>query len=146
MQFRLHTPCSGCPFRSDSHATIPACYAEQIAHDLLGDGWFLCTETLRLVEGAEDGHPEFSPDVEHCAGAMILLEKAGLPDRPMRLIQRLVRLGLVTGVGYDPAQLDMAAPVFNSLEDFVEHFRAAEQRSPPPPSLPDEPGTPPGKG
>jgi hypothetical protein len=47
---------------------------------------------------------------------MILLEKIGWPSQAMQLSERLQ---YPRDAFYDPNKLDMKAPVFNTLEEFV---------------------------
>lgn len=49
---------------------------------------------------------------QHCAGAMIVLEKMERPNQMMRIAERL---GL-----YDRSKLKMDAPVFEDMEQFIE--------------------------
>jgi hypothetical protein len=51
-------------------------------------------------------------DSQQCAGALILLEKLGLPSNLMRVMER-IRV-------YDRRKLDMESPVFDSWEEMVD--------------------------
>jgi len=49
---------------------------------------------------------------QHCAGALILMEKMKRPSQMMRIVERL---GM-----YDATKLQMDAPVFSSFEEMAE--------------------------
>jgi hypothetical protein len=57
---------------------------------------------------------------QHCAGAMILLEKNGCANQMMRIAERL-RF-------YDHKRLKMDAPVFATRAAMVEAFRKLNRR------------------
>ena len=86
MRFDLVRPCANCPFRSDA--------------------WFQTTVTNG------DGDRQIGEHSQHCAGALILHEKAGRPNWRIRLAQLL---GL-----YNPDRLDLTAPVFDTEAQFVK--------------------------
>lgn len=52
-----------------------------------------------------------APKQEHCAGALIMLEKINLPNQMMRISERL-RL-------YNRKELKYDAPVFDNFGDFI---------------------------
>jgi hypothetical protein len=85
--------------------------AIEIAHSLADGAGFSCHETT--VDGDEDGTLVAGPDSQFCAGALILMEKSEEPNQAMRMAERL---GL-----YDPARMDMSAPVSRSFAEFVDH-------------------------
>lgn len=58
---------------------------------------------------------------QHCAGAMIILERLERPNQMMRICERL---GL-----YDRRKLKMDAPVFEDFDAFVESMEALEGRA-----------------
>ena len=95
--FELMRPCADCPFRSDRvfHLRRAGEIAEAVFR---GDLTFACHNTLRKNQ-------------QHCAGALILHEKAGRPNWRIRFA---ALLGL-----FDPAQLHMEAPVYDTVADFV---------------------------
>lgn len=105
MKFDLKTPCNNCPFSTDSRV---GWLGEDRAEELIQaiaeqDQPFTCHKTDR-TEGIEP---------QHCAGALILLEKEEKPNQMMRISERL---GL-----YDMTALDMDADVFDTLEEFIDH-------------------------
>lgn len=113
MNFDLKKPCKLCPFRTDCPANRPGeDRAEEIAESITTrQQSFPCHET---TEFDDDGDRKLGNKKEqHCAGAMILLERLGEPNQMMRIAERL-RL-------YDSEALDMCQPVFDSPEDFIEH-------------------------
>jgi len=105
MKYDLKQPCANCPFRTD----IPPFLTPGRAKDILDtltrqQGTFTCHKTAHSLVGK--GGQE-----QHCAGAMILLEKIGRPNQMMRIAERL-RM-------YDHRQLNMDAPVFDSPADML---------------------------
>jgi hypothetical protein len=106
MFFALRRPCANCPFREDClRGWLGRERAGEIADTLRDDRTFACHKTTRA--GGSSG-PE-----QHCAGALIVLEREGMIPQLARIAGRL---GF-----YDPDALDPDAPVFDSLDDFVEH-------------------------
>lgn len=106
MNYKLTKPCDLCPFRNDEGRLYVA------PEVLIGmaQGEFCCHKTGVAVED-EEGMSQIEPteNSQHCAGALIFLEKIGEPHQMMRICERL---GM-----YDASKLDMAAPVFNSFEE-----------------------------
>jgi hypothetical protein len=74
-------------------------------------GEFPCHETLDY-DGNEEGEGRETSKTGHCAGALIMLEKMGQPSQMMRICERINL--------YDASKLDMAAPVFESTDDFIQ--------------------------
>lgn len=111
MRFGLVRPCIHCPFRPGGFMGLARApeIAESIFHN---DHTFACHET---VDHDALGRPRTHSKTQHCAGALILHEKLGRPNWRIRFAHRL---GL-----YDPARLDMAAPVFDTVEDFYSFTR-----------------------
>lgn len=114
MRFNLRRPCPHCPFR---RGCLPEWLgrerAEEIAGSLLGGRTFACHETTE-VGGAPAGREQ------HCAGAVLLLERLGRPSQLMRVAERLG--------SYVPTRLDHAADVFASPGEFIEHHSAQRDR------------------
>jgi hypothetical protein len=95
MKFGLVRPCGDCPFRSDRKFWLKR--APEIAAAIFQhDQTFVC----------------HNAPSQHCAGALILHEKLGKPNF-------LIRLAHGCGL-YDPAALAMAAPVVDSVAEFIE--------------------------
>lgn len=109
MKFELKRPCKHCPFRSDRDPFLQYERAAEIRDTLLSDGTFSCHETNEFTE---DGDALETRESQHCAGALIALEHMEKPNQLMRTAERL---GF-----YDRSKLDMAAPVFKDLNDWVE--------------------------
>lgn len=81
-------------------------------HILLEEqGTFSCHKTVDYSDEEEASEP-CREEEEHCAGAMILLEKLEQPNQWMRWMERL---GF-----YNHAKLNMDAPVFDSPEEFID--------------------------
>lgn len=106
MKFDLTRPCSNCPWRTDKPFHLRADRVEEIMTAVTEqDAHFACHKTT---------HGE-APEEQHCAGILILLERDDNPNQLMRIGERLG--------WYDRRKLDMAAPVFDSVEAVLEHYR-----------------------
>lgn len=110
MTHKLKSPCANCPFRTDKYFHLTHQRAQDIADSLRDGGDFPCHKTLDYsLPGGPDRN---GPGVQRCAGMLIVMEKSEGPNQIMRIAERL-RL-------YDPTRLDMDAPVYDSLDAFVE--------------------------
>lgn len=110
MNFDLTKPCSDCPFRSDIRFHLAPGRTEDIIDSITrGQGTFSCHKT---TVGGECEERQNNKDTQHCAGALIFLEKLDLPNQMMRIMERL---GM-----YDRRKLDMEAPVYESAEEMIE--------------------------
>lgn len=110
MKYDLRKPCDLCPFRNDEKRLW---VAESTLRGM-ASGEFCCHKTG--VE-SEDGSAIVPTEKsQHCAGALIMLEKMNQPHQMMRICERL---GM-----YDRSKLDMTAPVFGS---FAEVRKAGKQ-------------------
>lgn len=91
MKFRMTKPCKDCPFRvgSSTHATLVEGRIEGIVEDLRNNHSFTCHKTLEKP----------SMEQEHCAGALIFLEREDRPNQIMRIAERIG--------SYDRHALDM---------------------------------------
>lgn len=106
MKYDLTKPCDLCPFRNDQGRL----YVHPQTLEGMASGEFCCHKTGVTVEDDEGGSQiEPTANSQHCAGALIFLEKIGQPHQMMRICERL---GM-----YDARKLDMDAPVFSSFED-----------------------------
>lgn len=102
MNFSLKRPCAKCPFRTDVHPYLPPERADEILTAItVQDATFACHET---TEFDEEGEHCSSSDEQHCAGALILLERMEQPNQMMRIAERI---GM-----YDRTKLHMDAPVY----------------------------------
>lgn len=98
MNFNLKTPCSSCPFRTNVEPYLTKARAKEISQLLLDDQSFICHKTIGKKE-------------EHCAGAMIILEKLDKPNQMMRISERFRY--------YNRNELDMLEPVFDNFKQFI---------------------------
>jgi len=100
--FDLVRPCADCPFRSDGAGVMlrPSRIVEIV--QAIERQTFACHKTTSRRK----------ENWRHCAGAAIFVEKLG---KRGDMLQIAARLGL-----YDPDRLDMSAPVWNSVEQFLE--------------------------
>lgn len=103
MKYTMTTPCNKCPFlKKFSHG-----YALKRLKQFAG-GEFPCHQTADEVDDDSDDDyaaTEFlaNEDSQHCAGALIFLEKRESPHQIMRICERLG--------AYDRTQLNMKAKV-----------------------------------
>ena len=117
MNMTLTAPCGDCPFRSDRPFPLARGRVTEIER-ALERGTFTCHKTLDYNR-SDDGEPVEPPRTQHCAGALILLEKLHRPSQLMRIYERLD--------GYDRTKLDMNAPVYDT---FAEMRRGCGRREP----------------
>jgi hypothetical protein len=122
MKFDMTQPCADCPFRYDIQGYLREERAAEIAEALLNDASFTCHKTNSFIED-DDGNSETveTDDSQHCADALIFLERQDRPNQIMRWMER-IRL-------YDRRKLNMEAPVFDEAETFIEHHAFATERS-----------------
>jgi hypothetical protein len=115
VKYDLKNPCDNCPFRKDVSPYIRPARAEEIADALLsGRMTFSCHKTT-----TEKGRSNHHPKAQHCAGALIVLEKMGKSHQMMRIAERL---GF-----YNYKELDMQAPVYDDLEEFIDAHYLEEE-------------------
>ena len=110
--YGLTTPCPNCPFRTDIKPYLRRDSVEAIKESLVR-AEFPCHKTTTHEDDPEGG--DYLTDTEknqHCAGALILLEKIEEPSQMMRICERL---GM-----YDAAKLNMEAPVFDDWDAMID--------------------------
>lgn len=113
MKFDLRRPCDNCPFRSDVRFPLEVQRVEEIVQAITEkDLTFACHKTTRF--DPETGEAvRGNPKEQHCAGALIMLEKMERPNQMMRISERL---GF-----YDRTKLEMDyVPVYENGEDMIE--------------------------
>lgn len=115
MDFKLKKPCDMCPFRTDClRSWLGERRSREIAESIADHQQsFPCHKTIDYSEDDEGNEYRGLENSHHCAGSLILLEKIERPGQMMRIGERL---GF-----YDRHALKMDAPVFDSIEDFIEH-------------------------
>ena len=141
MKFDLHKPCEKCPFRSDKIFNLRKGRMAGIIHSLIDlNEPFPCHLTVESMEydetyGDEEDNetpldlgtiilqamvdvddPDYVPTpdkVQQCGGALILLAKV---DRLW--YNALFRYAAYQKV-FDPEQLDLTAPVYDSIEECI---------------------------
>lgn len=117
MKYDLTTPCGNCPFRRTGGIRLRPARVDEIAAGL-ERGDFPCHKTTIDCEDDDGcGDREATDKSQHCAGALILLEKMEQPSQMMRICERL---GM-----YDRSKLAMGADVF---DDFNEMRDAQRER------------------
>lgn len=103
MKYELKKPCDLCPFRNDDkRLKVSSTRLQEMA-----SGGFCCHKTAALDE--ETGEYTPTQKSQHCAGALVMLEKMNAPHQMMRIAERL-------GI-YDRTKLDMTSPVFGSFSE-----------------------------
>jgi hypothetical protein len=105
VDFKLKKPCNNCPFsRTALKGWLGESRSTEIANGLLEGKTFPCHKTTKRNEDM--------PDTEqHCAGALIMIEKMGVPHQMMQIAERL---GL-----YDNKDLQLGADVVDDADEFV---------------------------
>lgn len=118
MNFDMTNPCAECPFRNDRPGYITPERAREIMRGITDlQQTFTCHKTTvesDTDDSDEDGQGDMidGPNPQHCAGALILLEKLEQPNQMMRIAERL---GM-----YDRRKLNMNAPVVNTGKEFIK--------------------------
>jgi hypothetical protein len=113
MDFALRKPCNKCPFRTDVQPYLRTQRVVSILRSITeGDASFACHRTTAYDD---DGEPIPGKKEQHCAGALILLEKIKQPNQLMRIG---VRLNF-----YKPAKLRMDALVYDTPIAMVDAYR-----------------------
>lgn len=115
MNFDLTSPCADCPFRNDIRPYLTKRRAAYFMEKMIDEQkTFTCHKTTVPCddEDDEEGGMKDGPHAQHCAGALILLEKLERPNQMMRWMERI---GL-----YDRDKLKMDAPVFDTAEEFIQ--------------------------
>lgn len=115
MNYDRKTPCDNCPFRSDKPFELRPGRVREIERSLVR-GEFPCHKT---TTHDEDGDLHATDKSQHCAGALILLEKLDQPSQMMRISERV---GM-----YDRTKLDMKAPIY---DDFREMEAGCQWKKP----------------
>ena len=117
MKFDLKKPCADCPFRTDVTPYLHLERAEEIVDGLTHQQQtFTCHKTNSQ---SDDGETIETEDSQHCAGALIMLEKMEQPNQMMRWMERIGY--------YDRTKLDMQANVYGDGQDMLEAYEAEEQ-------------------
>ena len=110
MEFALTTPCNNCPFRTDVTFPLYPHRVTEICDALFQHGGtFACHKTTHGTWGEDEDGETYYRDTgteQHCAGALIMLEKHGGVSQN-QMLRIAMRLRLLF-----PERLDMAAPVF----------------------------------
>ena len=113
MLFDLVRPCSNFPFRTDC---LEGWLGEERATEIFKalteqQLTFSCHKTTTECEDTVNCHE--TENSQHCAGAMILLEKLEQPNQMMRWMERINK--------YDRLKLKMDSDVFDTGKAFIEH-------------------------
>lgn len=111
MNYDMKSPCDHCPFRIDIPPYLTTDRIYEIA-DSLVRGEFPCHKTTVADEETDEGDMWETPNSQHCAGALRLMEAAECPSQMMRIAGRL-------GI-YDPRKIDKTVPVYESWDEMAE--------------------------
>jgi hypothetical protein len=124
LQFNLVTPCAECPFRRDVPGYLSPARAQQIGDAIVSaDESFACHKTITVDHECQADEEEWDENwrpilddrkAQFCAGALILLEKLGRPNRLPRIA---IHLGM-----WDPDKMRHSELVFDSVEEMVQHM------------------------
>lgn len=106
MLFDIKKPCGGCPFLKENNLRLSKKKKQKFVNDIVKKEYaFVCHRSTKDYSGK-------SGKENHCAGALIIMEKNQINTRVLRIA---IALG-----GYDPALLKMDSPVFDNFNDFIE--------------------------
>lgn len=111
MNYALTSPCENCPFRRDVPGYLHPGRVTEIERSL-ERATFPCHKT---TEFDDDGQARATAKTQHCAGALILLEKLERPSQMMRISERC---GF-----YDRRKLKIDAPVFDNFNQMRRHMK-----------------------
>ncbi len=100
MRFDLKQPCNDCPFipGSRTNVTLEEGRIEGIVEGLRNDAAFICHKTLNKQLNEQ----------QHCAGALIFLEKENNPNQMMRIAERFSL--------YDRRSMKMNSNIIDSMD------------------------------
>jgi hypothetical protein len=132
MKFNLHRPCAKCPFRNDipPYLTPDRVLELQAAIESAGKV-FTCHQTLDPEQRDDETGDYLGGQKDaHCAGALILLEKAFDSDSGGHgcRVNQMARIAVRLGV-FDPSKLDLDAPVYGSFEEMYDATVASEEEN-----------------
>lgn len=113
MKYDLTKPCGNCPFRSDKPFPLHYERVMEITDGLLYRNIpFSCHKTT-----TQKGRSSDYKDAQHCAGALIFLEKQERPHQMMRIAERL---GMYDRRKLDPAAFDYVHDCEEGMADMCE--------------------------
>ncbi len=118
MRYDLRRPCANCPFRSDIKPFLTPDRVLDLQAEIESAGkTFICHKTVDYDCVSDEGDYAGSGSDQHCAGALILLEKEfnGRSNGPGCMVNQMARLANRFG-SFNPYELDIEAPVYESFE------------------------------
>lgn len=118
----LRAPCPNCPFRTDVRPYLNPARAIEIVESITDrDQSFACHKHTMFGETPDGESVAINHrDDQHCAGAMILLERMDQPNQWMRIAERL---GF-----YDRTRLKMDAPVYEDGDAMIAAYEIEDCR------------------
>jgi hypothetical protein len=112
MKFDLVAPYKDCPFRMDVKPYLNQERAKEICDALERGLTFSCHKTNDFDD---EGDAMETAESQHCAGALIMLEKMEMPNQMMCIAERL-RM-------YDASKLRMDSPVYDDSDVMIDSYR-----------------------
>lgn len=117
MKFTMTAPCPHCPFRTDVTPYLSSGRCREILTSITDrQQTFACHETTKFDDDDDEHVP--SAGEQHCAGALILLEKIDRPNQMMRISERF---GM-----YDRRKLKMDSPVYSTPSAMRAAYRGSK--------------------
>lgn len=118
MNFDMVAPCPQCPFRTDVVPYLRTARVQDICNAITyHDQSFACHKTTKHDDEGE--HIPTNKE-QHCAGALIMLERMKMPNQMMRIAYKR---------WYDPAKLNMDSPVYDNTTKMIAAYRKHNRRS-----------------
>lgn len=118
MKFDMVAPCPQCPFRSDVEPYLRTARVQGICESLIDrDASFSCHKTTRHDD---EGEAIRTSEEQHCAGALIMLERMKMPNQMMRIAYKR---------WYDPTKLKMDSPVYDNTQQMIAAYRAFNNKT-----------------
>lgn len=108
-------PCESCPFRTDWDCHLNPEVGREMVDTLRAGGSIACWETVADYD--DDGNPVYSEHEQHCAGALIMLEKQvyGPQTKWAKWLKKIGRF----------PDLNLQAPVYPSFFLFTQALEDA---------------------
>lgn len=113
MRFDLPSPCAECPFRCDITPFLRLERTEEISV-AVEHQTFRCHMVAKAPQPRDKGR--YAKKIhQHCAGVLIIMAKMDWWGDMQQIAERL-------GI-FHPSKLDMKAPVYASLKDWIDAHR-----------------------
>lgn len=118
--YTLQTPCSDCPFKKSTPLHPGVMKALPEYDKKLREGWWghSCHKTDSRSDGFDD---KYKGELQHCAGALILMKKIDEADLPDYKPQDGLVRAMIHGLDYNEIPDD--PDVFSSMAEMLEAYR-----------------------